>query len=187
MIEYKRIKTDVAIIGGGLTGTITAYELAKAGKNVLLMRDGRSASPHVAGFNVAGVENGDSAELFVKDTMESAKGQADPKLVGILCNGSVELPDFLDSIGFSFDEDANGKLKARKSLGSSFSRVVGKGNSSGADILSIIDNDLKQRDNVTIPMIALLPNWATIPLAQPVFPHRIRLWISMHFVMFCLS
>ena len=150
MVEYRKITTDVAIIGGGLTGTVTAFELAKAGKKVTVIRDGRGASPHVAGFNVAGVEDGDNIGIFAEDTKESAQGQADPALVDILCNGSAELPEYLKTVGFAFDTDKNGTLKARKSLGSSFARVVGKGNSSGAEILSIIDRDLRQRKNVSI-------------------------------------
>ena len=89
MIEYRKITADVAIIGGGLTGTIAAFELAKAGMTVTVIRDGRGASPHVAGFNVAGAEKGDSIGVFVEDTKESAQGQADPALVDILCNGSA--------------------------------------------------------------------------------------------------
>jgi len=150
MLDYKKTKADVVIIGGGLTGTVAAFELAKAGMRVVLVRDGRGASPHVAGFNVAGVEQGDNAEIFVQDTLESAKGQADPLLVERLCNGSIEIPEYLKSIGFSFDTDGNGILKARKSLGSSFSRVVGRGNHSGANILSLLDQALSAKENVTV-------------------------------------
>ena len=150
MIEYNKIKTNVAIIGGGLTGTIAAMEIAKSGMSVTVIRDGRGASPHVAGFNVAGVEGKDSIDIFVKDSLKSANGQADIELVKLLCNGSAEIPEYLKAIGFMFDTDDTGALKARKSLGSSFARVVGKGNSSGADILSIIDKNLKQCDNVKI-------------------------------------
>ncbi len=150
MIDYKKTDTDVIVIGGGLTGTLAAYLLAKSKKNIIIVRDGRGASPHVAGFNVAGAEKGDSAEIFINDTIESAKGQADRKLVEILCRDSMKLPEFLKTIGFEFDTFEDGTLKARKSLGSSYSRVVGKGNSSGADILSILDSDLKKRGNVTL-------------------------------------
>ena len=150
MVKYRKITTDIVIIGGGLTGTVAAFELAKAGMKVTVIRDGRGASPHVAGFNVAGVEDGDNISIFAEDTKESANGQSDPALVDILCTGSAELPEYLKTIGFAFDTDSEGTLKARKSLGSSFARVVGKGNSSGAEILSIIDRDLKQRKNVSI-------------------------------------
>jgi aspartate oxidase len=148
MTEYTKIKTQVAVIGGGLTGSVAAFELAGAGVDVTVVRDGRGASPHVAGFNVAGAESGDSTEIFIKDTHESATGLADAELVDILCNGSTALPKYLETLGFAFDTHEDGTLKARKSLGSSFARVVGKGNSSGAQILSLIDAELRQRENV---------------------------------------
>lgn len=150
MSEYKKLCCDVAVVGGGLTGTIAAAELARAGKRVVILRDGRGASPHVAGFNVAGAEQGDGIEPFIQDTNESARGLADPALVSILCEGSTQLVDYLGSIGFSFDTDERGRLKARKSLGSTYARVVGKGNSSGAEILSILDRELRERQNVTL-------------------------------------
>jgi len=37
------IEVDVAIVGGGITGIVTAYELAKAGKKVALLEQGRIA------------------------------------------------------------------------------------------------------------------------------------------------
>ena len=148
MTGYTKIKTQVAVIGGGLTGSVAAFELAKAGVDVTVVRDGRGASPHVAGFNVAGAESGDSTEIFIKDTHESATGLADAELVDILCNGSTALPKYLEALGFAFDTHEDGTLKARKSLGSSFARVVGKGNSSGAQILSLIDAELRQRENI---------------------------------------
>ncbi len=141
---------DVVIIGGGLSGTVAAFELAKHGHKVCLLRDGRGASPHVAGFNVPCCEEGDTVDCYIHDTYDSASGQADPALVDILCHGAKELPPYLESLGFTFDTTDGGALKARRALGSTYARVVGKGNSSGADILRLLDARLRDMEYVTV-------------------------------------
>ncbi len=144
------MNTDVVIIGGGLSGTLTALELAKAGHRVTVLRDGRGASPHVAGFNLPGAEAGDSVACYLDDTVKSASGQTDPVLAGMLCSGAAGLTEYLARLGFSLDFDENGRPKARKSLGSSFARVVGRGNSTGADILAIADRQLRETGRATV-------------------------------------
>lgn len=141
---------DVVIIGGGMAGTISAFEIAKAGYRVVLLRDGWGASPHIAGFNLPGAEAGDSAACFLEDTLKSACGQADPVLAKILCEEAAGLDDYLKEIGFCLDTDESGNIKVRKSLGSSYARVVGKKNSTGADILAIVDALLRKKENVTV-------------------------------------
>ena len=150
MQDLETRNAGTVIVGGGLCGTLAAYELAKDGIPVLLLRDGRGASPQVAGFNVPGSEAGDSTESYYRDTMESARGQADPVLARILCEGSASLPAYLETLGFSFDTGEDGVRRARKSLGSSFARVVGRGNTSGAELLSLLDRKLRETGAVTV-------------------------------------
>lgn len=146
----EEMRSDVVIVGGGLSGTLAALGLAKAGRCVTVLRDGRGASPNVAGFNLPGAEEGDSAERFLDDTVKSANGQSDPALAGMLCNGAARLTDYLNRLGFAPDVDANGRLKARKSLGSTYARVVGRGNSTGADILALADRQLRETGSATV-------------------------------------
>lgn len=131
-------KTGVIIIGGGLTGHIAAYELTKNNINVCLLKCGLGASPGVSGFNIPKVEKDDSVEKFIEDTVISGRGQGANELVDKLCNGTTKIEKYLEDIGFEFDHNVDGSLKARKSLGSSYARVVGHGNGSGSQILKIL-------------------------------------------------
>ena len=141
---------DVIIVGSGLTGQTAGYELLKHNRKVAMCRCGLGASPGVSGFNIPHAENQDTVECFVEDTLVSGRGQSDKKLVDKLCNGADKLEDYLSSIGFAFDYNEDGTLKARKSLGSSFNRVVGHGNSSGAQILKILEQNLQENANFTM-------------------------------------
>jgi len=142
--------SDVIVIGGGLTGHIAAYELCKAGKKVSMLMCGHGASPRVSGFNIPCVEKEDSVEKFIEDTVVSGRNQADEELVKILCEGTTKLESYLKDIGFEFDYLEDGSLKARKSLGSSYARVVGHGNGSGGQILNIIKHKLAEMENFTL-------------------------------------
>ena len=58
------MKTDVLIIGGGLTGICAAYEIIKnSDLRVDLLQWGGGASPYIHGFCLP-VGEGDSEELF---------------------------------------------------------------------------------------------------------------------------
>ena len=142
--------TDVLIIGGGMTGTVAAYELVKAGLKVRMLRNGLGASPGISGFNICGVQQGDNVDVFIKDTVVSGRNQGDKKLVDELCNGSLTIQKYLEDLGFEFDKDENGNLKARKSLGSSYGRVVGQGNHTGAKVLSILHELLAKDENFEV-------------------------------------
>ena len=63
---------DVLILGGGLAGWSAALAAAERGASVTLTEDGMGASPWVHGFNAPCVREGDSSEVFLKDTLASA-------------------------------------------------------------------------------------------------------------------
>lgn len=141
---------DAVIVGGGLTGTLAARELLRAGLRVLLLRDGRGASPGVAGFNIAGAVPGDTPACFLSDTEKSAGGIGDPVLERTLCEESATLPAYLADLGFFPDHRTDGTLSVRQSLGSTYARVAGHGNTSGADILALADTAMAADPNFTL-------------------------------------
>lgn len=141
---------DVLVIGGGMTGTVAAYELVKQGKKVRMLRNGLGASPGISGFNICGVEKGDDVNKFIEDTIASGRNQGDRKLVDELCYGSLKIQEYLEDLGFEFDKDETGKMKTRKALGSTYGRVVGQGNHTGALVLKILNEKLQEKDNFEV-------------------------------------
>jgi len=145
-MQYKRVRTDVLIIGGGVTGFTAAYNTPE-GRKITLLGTGRGASPFITGFDVP-VEPDDSPEIMAGDELRVGCGQNDPELVDALCGGSRGTIDFLEKIGFVFDRK-DGRLMTRRPVGASYPRVIGNGNDSGKQIVDILRSHLEAREGFT--------------------------------------
>ncbi len=150
---------NVLIIGTGLTGMMAAAQmkglLASRNRNagrmedeiqIELVGDGAGASPFVHGFNIP-LDERDSVETFLEDTMRGGYGLSEPELAQKLCRGSLELLPDLEKLGISL-EKKDGKYVLLQPLGSSWPRVAGSGNHTGAEILNRLTGLLKSREDV---------------------------------------
>lgn len=146
-MDYKRIKTDVLVIGGGLTGHMAAYWTSEK-RSTVLLSTGRGATPFISGYNVP-VTKEDSIESFIADTTENSHGVGRSDLIRLLCEKSVDTVPFLESIGFTFDK-TDGEFNVRWPVGSSHPRVVGQGNTTGAIIVNHLREHLKKRELMTL-------------------------------------
>ena len=135
------MKTDILILGGGLTGIYAAWEiLQNSDLRVDLLQWGGGASPYIHGFCLP-LGEGDSEELLFSDSMASGYFQSRENLVRRLCRGAAELPDRFRELGVTVDEEA-GKPRLVKSLGSSVPRIAGIGNNTGPVMLSTLRKQL---------------------------------------------
>jgi len=137
------MKTDVLIIGGGLTGIAAAHEIVKnTALQVDLLHCGGGASPYIHGFCIP-VGEGDSRELFFEDTMASGYGQSDPRLARALCDQSEDLMPWFAELGLKLDEK-DGAYSLLHSLGSSVPRIAGIENSTGPAMLRTLRREMKE-------------------------------------------
>ena len=134
---------DVLVIGGGLAGWRAAEAAAKAGASVALVANGAGNSPDIHALNVP-VGPGDSAELFLSDTLRSGRGACDPALAETLCREAVALAD-----EFPWDRKPNGSLDMLQPVGCSVPRCVTIGHHIGAWALAKIRKELRGRDAPT--------------------------------------
>ena len=96
----------VVVVGAGLAGTSAALTAADEGAHVVLLdktRGGGNSAKASSGMNAAGSDFqaaagiSDAPQGLIDDTMASAKGEADPKLVHKLAHESAEAVAWLAS------------------------------------------------------------------------------------------
>ena len=136
------MKTDILILGGGLTGICAAWEILQSTSlRVDLLRWGGGASPYIHGFCLP-VGEDDSEELFFADSMASGYGQCREDLMRRLCRDSLTLPDYFRSLELCIDTQS-GAPRLIKSLGSSVARIAGIGNNTGPVMLATLRKKLE--------------------------------------------
>lgn len=155
------MKTDILIIGGGLSGICAAYEILKnSDRRVDLLQWGGGASPYIHGFCLP-VGEGDSEALLFSDSIASGCGQSRESLVRRLCRDSLSLSDYFRELGLQVDEEY-GKPRLVKSLGSSAPRIAGIGNNTGPVMLSTLKKQLiasgRYREHKNFRALALIKN-----------------------------
>ena len=128
------IRTDVAIIGGGLAALMAAESIVRSGARVALLRPGGGASPFIHGFSLPVLPE-DSAEQLLRDTLQSGCGQCRPELAETLCQGTKQIPALLERLGIRLNRQ-DGKPELLRPLGASCPRVVSVGNSAGGALLN---------------------------------------------------
>jgi len=139
------MKTDILILGGGLTGICAAWEIIKNSEaRVDLLGWGGGASPYIHGFCLP-VGEDDSEELFFADSLASGYGQCRESLVRRLCRDSLTLPAYFRELGLEIDK-ADGKPRLIKSLGSTAPRIAGIGNNTGPVMLRTLRKKLATSD-----------------------------------------
>ena len=142
------MKTDVLIIGAGLTGTVAADEILRnSDLCVLQLSGGSGASPYIHGFCMS-VGEGDSEELLCEDTMASGYGQCDARLVRSLCSGAALLEAYFAGLGLELDRDEKGP-RLLHALGSSVPRIASIRNDTGAVMLRRVRDRLKASSRYT--------------------------------------
>jgi len=120
---------DVLIIGAGMSGLYAAYSatLSQPDSKVTLLTASElgagGCSKRTHGINAAMNEN-DSCELHVKDTLAGGAGINNPKLVKTLCNDIINRINELVSFGVRFDKNSDGSFNVGTYGGSSLSRSV---------------------------------------------------------------
>jgi len=145
-------KSDVVIVGSGISGLMTAISLYPRKVTLVTKRKlgEMSSSAWAQGGMAAAVTKEDSPEIHYKDTLKASSGLSDPEAVKTITEQAISIVDFLESIGVKFDKK-DGELSLSKEAAHSFRRVLKiNGDQSGKFLVNYLIQHLKKQGHTTI-------------------------------------
>lgn len=145
----EKIKCDVLVIGGGAAGSRAAYEAKRSHPrlDVVLALDGKhgsSGSSNLIASESLGInapfnfmEDGDNADIYYQDTVDTGGGLGDPRLCRIIAHESCARLEELIHMGLRLDS-ANGRPVQRLLSGCTKARSLTYGGTTGKEIVRIL-------------------------------------------------
>ena len=131
-------QTDCLIIGGGVAGLFTAWQVARTGANVTLITKQaltESNSQQAQGGIAAALGADDCPELHFQDTITAGAGLCDEEAVQVLVHEGREQVKLLLQLGAEFDRDENGLSLTREGCHSRRRVLHAQGDATGAEIV----------------------------------------------------
>jgi L-aspartate oxidase len=154
------IETDVLIVGSGAAGLTAALNLAENHKVSVIAKGalGDSASARAQGGIAAVLEEGDSFEAHINDTMIAGAGLNDPKVVEHVVEHAPEAIARLIDLGVPFAMDGDA-LHLTREGGHSHRRIVHVADATGYAISQALEGAAAKHPNIT-----LVPDMVAIDL-----------------------
>jgi succinate dehydrogenase/fumarate reductase flavoprotein subunit len=143
-LQAGHTKTDVLVLGGGLTGYRAALAARATGASVTMAYRARGASPYVIGFNapLGHVDPRDSAHVYFDDMVRGGYGLNDRRLVRVLADRSVQAYQELLQRGVPFAQapadGGSAKALQRHLSGNTYPRSVFIPEGTGTGIMNIL-------------------------------------------------
>ncbi len=143
---------DILIIGSGGAGLTSALSAYKKGLKIGVVSKSypnNSQSAMAQGGINASISESDSIEEHIKDTLKSAKGLGDRKVIELLCKEAPKVIEWLDSIGVPFSRiDSN--IAQRQLGGTEQKRACYAEDYTGLKILQTLIDNVINRDIILL-------------------------------------
>jgi L-aspartate oxidase len=154
------INADVLIVGSGAAGLTAALNLAETHKVAVIAKGALSegATNWAQGGIAAVLEEGDSFEAHVKDTMIAGAGLNDPKVVEHVVEAAPRAIGHLIDLGVPFASE-NGALHLTREGGHSHRRIVHVADATGYAVQQALETAAAKHPNIT-----LVPDMVAIDL-----------------------
>ena len=154
------IKTDVLVVGSGAAGLTAALNLAETHKVAVIAKGalGDTASARAQGGIAAVLEEGDSFEAHVEDTMIAGAGLNDRQVVEHVVSQAPRAIARLIELGVPFASE-NGALHLTREGGHSHRRIVHVADATGWAISQALEAAAAKHPNIT-----LVPDMVAIDL-----------------------
>ncbi|SHJ26177.1 fumarate reductase (CoM/CoB) subunit A [Dethiosulfatibacter aminovorans DSM 17477] len=127
-MNYREIKTDVLVIGGGVAGSLAAIEASKTTDDVMLVVKGLGGksgnTPMAEGGIQASFHQSDTIDDHIKDTLDAGKYINNRELVRVMAEKAPGSFKKIEEYGVSFIENEDGTYFQYASSGSSRPRCL---------------------------------------------------------------
>lgn len=142
---------DLIVIGSGLAGQSLALRLADTHKVALVTKRGLddSATAWAQGGIAAVLDDTDSIEAHIQDTLIAGGGLCDPVTTRFVVERGREAIEWLIAQGVPFTRDAGGYHLTREG-GHSHRRVIHVADATGAAVQHTLSEKVRQHPNITV-------------------------------------
>lgn len=175
-METKTISSDVLIIGSGGAGARAAIEVDNARLKALIVSKGLSFRSGCTGMAEGGynavfkaVDEEDTIDAHIYDTLKGGSYLNDSKLVDILVNESPKRLIDLENYGALFDRQESGKINQRAFGGQQYRRTCFQGDRTGHEIITALKEEITKRDIETLDEVMV----TNLILSQDARPPRV--------------
>ena len=144
-------KSDVVIVGSGISGLMTAVSLYPRKVTLVTKRKlgEMSSSAWAQGGIAAAVTKEDSPQKHFDDTLRASSGLSNKIAVKTITEDALEVVKFLEKIGVNFDKDSNGFCLSKEAA-HSYRRVLKiNGDQSGKFLVSHLIDYARQQGHIT--------------------------------------
>ncbi len=147
------LKTEVLIVGAGLTGLLAALELAGQGVKVILVSRGSlcsSSSSRAQGGIAAPPADEISVESHLSDTTKAGAGLSDPSIARIIIEEGPGLIERLIELGVSFDRRQTGEFDLAREGGHSKARIYHSKDTTGSRVTESLIQRVRNTSGIRV-------------------------------------
>jgi L-aspartate oxidase len=146
---------NTLVIGSGLAGLSLAIELANCGQKVAVLTKKELSecnSYYAQGGIAAVIDNNDSIEGHIKDTLVAGAGLCDAKAVRYIIENSANAINWLIAMGvkFDLDDDTSTGYHLTQEGGHNFRRILHVADATGAAVINTLIQKVKRHPNIQV-------------------------------------
>ncbi len=145
------MKTDIVIVGTGVSGLYCALNLPKDKKILMITKEtAEDSDSFLAQGGICVLKSDDDYDSYFEDTMHAGHYENNKRSVEIMIKSSPKVIEELIGYGVDFERDENGGLRYTREGAHSTPRILFHRDITGKEITSKLLTEAKKRSNITI-------------------------------------
>ena len=145
------MKTDIVIVGTGVSGLYCALNLPKDKKILMITKEtAEDSDSFLAQGGICVLKSDDDYDSYFEDTMYAGHYENNKRSVEIMIKSSPKVIEELIGYGVDFERDENGGLRYTREGAHSTPRILFHRDITGKEITSKLLSEARKRSNITI-------------------------------------